>query len=730
MGESATKPGKWQYAMVFYDESGIRKQLVWAVFLISLLAIGGVVAVAYAALATSDADTFAYTSVEDNPRFEKTIALTFDDGPHPVHTPELLKLLKEEDVPATFFLIGSSVVRHPDIARQIVDDGFEIGNHTFTHSEHMADSEARLRNEIISTDRVIRDATGRHAVLFRPPFLEDVDVGEFDGGKLDSIEVRWAEQMGYVVVGANLDTQDWNVSGGDSATIRARLESRLIEGKPMVVIMHDMAGNGATIEALRSFIPEMRARGYTFVPVSAYFGLTPEEVMPPAKQPGLFDYALVGTAKVYIFGGIGLAGLVGLISILGIARMWTIVALRKAYVPIVTRRNAKKPSLSRPPVSILIPAFNEAANIEATLRSVVAAARATDEVIVVDDGSTDTTAAIVRRLCTRYSQIILLQKENGGTKGAALSFGMPFATHDVVICIDADTIVARDSFDMLLDHFHDKRVGAVAGKIYPAHVSSVLSTFQYLEYMQGQNLDKEVMQLGNAIGVVPGAIGAWRKSALAEVGGYSPDTVVEDQDLTLALLAHGWRVVFEPRAKAYTETPDTFASFFKQRSRWVFGTVQCAWKYGGWLFSIQRPALGWIVLPNVIFFNLLVPLLVPIVDGAVIMGLFGWINIWMVLGPFIIFTLFDMWCALEGLAYEKQPVARLIPLVLWQRFFYRYVMAAAIAKSFSRALAGSLVGWGAQERRGECHIALDVVTQVPRLQPSPIAVAVGSITSV
>ncbi|MFZ2886282.1 MAG: bifunctional polysaccharide deacetylase/glycosyltransferase family 2 protein, partial [Minisyncoccia bacterium] len=698
------KPGKWTQQMVFYDRSGFRKHLVIGIFCTILLGAGVYAAIAYFALAHAVAPgTFAYENQEADPRFEKTIALTFDDGPHPEYTREVMALLKQENVPATFFLIGSNVVKHPEVAREIVESGFEIGNHTFTHSEHMADSEARLRRELVSTDQVIRDATGRHAILFRPPFLEDVDVGEFDGGRLESTEVRWAEEMGYVVVGANLDTRDWNVSEGDSETVSARLYERLpTDNRPVVIIMHEHAGAGATIDALRTFIPEMRARGYRFVHVSEYFGLTPAETMPVSEASGLWNAALVSAAKLFVLGGVVLAAIVGIISVLGIVRMWMIVALRKTYVPF-TRRSQGTFEGVRTPLSILIPAYNEAANIEATVRSVLAAASPRDEIIIIDDGSTDNTNAIVRMLCARHSQIILMSKTNGGTKGAALQYALPHAAHEIVVCIDADTIVARDSLDLLVPYFDDPLVAAVAGKIYPTRVHSVLSTFQYLEYMQGQNLDKEVMQLGNAIGVVPGALGAWRKSALVRVDGYSPDTVVEDQDLTIALLAAGYRVHFEPNAKAYTETPDTLGSFFRQRSRWVFGTVQCAWKYRDQLFSVRRPALGWIVLPNLVFFNLFIPLLVPIVDGAVIAGLFGWINIWMVIGPFIIFTLFDMWCALEALAYEKRPVARLVPLVLWQRFFYRYIMAAAIAKSFGRALAGSFVGWGTQTRRGECH---------------------------
>lgn len=708
--------------MVFYDGTGVRKQYVWAIVIATLLLSSGFVAIAYIALTLAPStNRISYDSSHAaDPRFKKTIALTFDDGPDPLYTPALVELLKEEQVPATFFFIGGNILQHPDTARLVVSEGFEIGNHTFTHSENMAASEQRLRNELTATDRVIRDVTGRTAIMFRPPFLEDIDVGEFDGGKIEGDEVRWAEDAGYIVVGANLDTQDWNVEAGESEVILGRLGGRLQEDKPIVIVMHEHAGDGATIEALRTFIPEMKANGYRFVLVSEYFGLTKDHVMPIAPAGTVMDNVLVSAAKTYVLGASTFNWLVMFVSVIGIARMWAIVALRKTYVPLLARRG--KLYADREPISIIVPAYNEEANIEATIRSAFTGLRPRDEILVIDDGSTDSTAGIVRSLQAELGKrLILMQKENGGTKGAALSFAMPHVNHRLILCIDADTIVEPDAFDLMVGHFRDPSVGAVAGKIYPARVRSLISVFQYLEYMQGQNLDKEVYAVGNAIGVVPGALGAWRKSAVMTSGGYSPDTVVEDQDLTLALLSNGWRVRYEPQAKAYTETPDTLRAFFKQRSRWVFGTLQCVWKYRTWLFSLKRPSLGWIILPNVLFFNLLIPVLVPLIDGAVVLGLLGWLNIWMVVGPFIIFTVFDIWCAIEGIAYERTSLYRLIPLVFWQRFFYRYIMAAAIAKSLAVALAGNLVRWGLQTRRGECHTALeDIVGKPSPIQPAQI----------
>lgn len=709
--------------MVFYDRLGIRKQYVWGLALIALLLFAMVVGLVYTALAYAPAaEALSYENRETDAAYAKTVALTFDDGPHPTYTREIIEILKRENVPATFFLIGEHVVSYPETARYILDEGFEIGNHSFTHSEAVQSSEARLRNELIATDRVIRNATGRTPILFRPPMLENIDVGEFDGAKLDDERLRWAEKLGYVVVGANVDTQDWNVSPGQTEVILERIRAGLPEDGPIVVLMHDEGGAGATAEALRTFIPEMKAAGYRFVPVSEYFGLTQDEAMPLAGTASALDMILVGAAKAFVNGISAFNALVLFVSILGLIRLWGILAARRLYVPLFKRRHAR--SSFRPAVSVLVPAYNEEANIEATIRSVFASTNAYDEVIVVDDGSSDTTAEIVRALASEFgTQLMLIQKENGGTKGGALQYALTFARHSIIVCIDADTVIDKDAIARLARHFEDESVGAVAGKVYPARVTSLLGAFQYLEYMQGQNLDKEVFAVGNAIHVVPGALGAWRTSAVRDVGGYSLDTVVEDQDLTLALVAAGYRIIFDTGAAAYTETPATVKQFFRQRSRWVFGTIQCVWKYRSWFFSRVRPSLGFLILPNVVLFNLTIPLLVPILDIGVLLGLTGFVSLASVLLPFLIYTLFDLWCAVEGLAYEKAAPKRLIPLVIWQRFFYRYVLAAAIIQSLGVALAGTFVAWGLQKRRGECHPALQNMRDTgSALTPSPIQI--------
>jgi cellulose synthase/poly-beta-1,6-N-acetylglucosamine synthase-like glycosyltransferase/peptidoglycan/xylan/chitin deacetylase (PgdA/CDA1 family) len=717
--------------MLFFDPTGKRRMYAFLGIVVVLSLVGGIVVVG--SLQLRGPHTYVQAPVVhpdwSNPDFEKTISLTFDDGPHPDYTPTLLDLLEEHHVPATFFLMGEQVVQNPLIARDIVNRGFEIGNHSFTHARSVHESPDRIRREVVATDRAIATITGVTTILYRPPFLTDIGFGTVDGYAVPNANLRTVENIGLMVVGADIDPTDWETTDLVNANeVYAKMLAGVQEGK-RVILLHDHGGEGATIEALRTFIPEMKRQGYRFVPVSRFYGLTREQVMPPTVR-AVSHYPLAVFIVISIIGGLFLGIIGSVLTVITLLRMGVIVTARRFLVPWFTSEHRHEryanddtllihtkhstlrsawPSsfVFREPLAVIIPAHNEAANIEATILSVMSSSITPAQVIVVDDGSTDETPRIVEHLAKEYyPHIKLVQKQNSGSKAGALRYGFEHVEYDIVVCIDADTIIGHQTLERLRVHFADPRVGAVAGKVYPATTTTLIEKLQYLEYVLGQNLDKTVFSLGNAVGIVPGAIGAWRKRAVQEVGGYSTQTVVEDQDLTLALLARDWSVRFEPEALAYTETPSTIQTFFKQRFRWVYGTVQCFYKYESWLFSLSRPWLGFVVLPNILLFNIVFPLLVPVVDGIVVLGLLGFIHAPVRLSTFAIYIALDIWYAGESLMYEKKPPYRLLSLVIVQRFFYRYVMAFALAKSIALALLGTFVGWGALHRRGAAAFAL------------------------
>lgn len=716
--------------MVFFDLSGKRrKNFLIGLFIFIALVWGIIGSIANLISSSTYASAPAHAAIDwSNPAFEKTLALTFDDGPHPLYTPKLVELLEKEGVPATFFLVGENVIRHPIITRSLVEKGFEVGNHSFTHAESVHDSPKRVQAEIVATDHAIAAVTGRASVLYRPPFLLDIGFGEVNGRLVDNEMLRTVEGLGMLPVGSDLDPTDWETASSDDYDVIYEKLVAGVEKGGRVILMHDHGGGGATIDALEDFIPQMKAEGYTFVPVSYYFGLTPEEVMPPLPSP-IFttQYFLTIFLILAVLGGVLLHLLSALVAGITLSRMWTILATRRLVVPrmpprgsLAFEKNIPSTLMNSTPVSVLIPAYNEAANIEATIRSVLSGSRIPEQVIVINDGSVDGTQNVVEKLIGEYgSRLMLLSKRNGGSKANALSFGLTHAIHPIIISIDADTIVGPYTIEHLIAHFTNPRVGAVAGKIYPATTKTIVEKFQYLEYIQGQNLDKEVFSLGSAVGIVPGAIGAWRKSALFEVGGYSDETVVEDQDLTLALLSRGWLVRFEARAVAYTETPSTVYAFFRQRFRWMYGTLQCFFKYQQWFFSRKQPWLGFIVLPNMVIFNIAFPLATPFIDAAIIAALFGLVDAPITISALLLYLALDLWFAGESLIHEAHPRYKYLWYVAPQRWFYRYIIAFTVIKSVIVALSGSLVKWGRHHRRGAAKTAWASVwpNELPLLPP-------------
>lgn len=709
----ATTPG-----MVFFDESGVRK----IVFTILLLLIAAFVFVGIfgSSVYLRDARIFAevsYAPVDwKQAAFDKTITLTFDDGPDPVYTPALMATLTAENVPGTFFLVGEQAIRHPFITRSLVENGFEIGNHSLTHSRDVHRARERIHREIVSTDRILSAITGRSTIFYRPPFLLDNEFGHLESASIDSETMRTIEEVGPIVVGADAGGEDWEATTIlDAETIYTKLVEDVHEGNH-VILLHDPAGHGASVEAIRMFIPAMKAEGYHFVPLSYYFGLTRDQAMP---QVGFGTVISESLLTMLLFaaasGGALLHSLVLVMVVVAIARIWLVIILRRVVTPF--KRNST--GVRNPPasVTVIIPAHNEAANVAATIHSAMSGSITPHQVIVVNDSSTDETPSIVEDLQTTYgSRLVLLQRYGVRSKADALNTALLHATSEIVVCIDADTIFQRHALRRLLRHFADPSIGAVAGKVYPASLRTFFEKLQYLEYVQSQNLDKEVFSLAKAVNIVPGALGAWRKKAIIDAGGYSRDTVVEDQDLTLALLLRDWRIVYEPEAIGFTETPSSARSFFAQRFRWIHGTMQCFRKYEEWFGSIRRARLGYLVLPNILLFNLMIPLAAPLIDLAFILSLFGFFSISIVATTFVFFMIFDLFYAYEGLRLEEKPRYGLLLLIPLQRWMYRYIVAAATAKSVLVATMGTLVTWTVPLRRGTAQSAwasVQVTERVP-----------------
>jgi cellulose synthase/poly-beta-1,6-N-acetylglucosamine synthase-like glycosyltransferase len=362
-----------------------------------------------------------------------------------------------------------------------------------------------------------------------------------------------------------------------------------------------------------------------------------------------------------------------------------------------------------------VPAFNERAVICKTISSVLSSTVADRiKIIVIDDGSSDGTCEIVRENFDD-PRVIVLRKENGG-KSAALNYGIEHTDDEVIVAIDGDTMLLPDAIEKLIAHFVDPTVGAVAGNVVVGNRNNLLTRFQALEYVTSQNLDRRAFELCRAVGVVPGAIGAWRRKALKQAGGYSNNTLAEDADLTLAIQRLGWKIVSEPGALALTEAPESLRSFMKQRFRWMFGNLQVAYKHLDALRETPR-GISLVALPNTLLFQFAFSLLAPIMDALLLLTLLLLAsaaifrtsspdNMLIVLMVYwLVFQAVDLCAALVGIALERRSgYFSLVPLIVLQRFTYRQLLYVTAVRALLAALKGTFVGWGKLVRTGNVAI--------------------------
>jgi len=613
-----------------------------------------------------------------------SIAITFDDGPDPDWTPAILDILKAHGVKATFFLVGQEAERYPEIVGRIVAEGHEIGNHSFTHP-NLAEAPASIvRLELNATQRLIESLTGRSTTLFRPPYNADSNPASLD----EIAPIATAQSLGYLTVLENIDPKDWESSG--KAELLARVKMGRRNGN--VILLHDGGGDrSATVEALPAILDYLKERGDRVVSIGDLLGIDERKIMPPVtaenKTVHLFasglGFQFLHLLQEFLFAFLA-AG-----TILVVARTILIVVLARYYKPPAVHEGGP-----RPDVSVLIPAFNEEKVIAKTLRSLLASDYGGGmEIVVIDDGSSDGTAGAV--LAIDDPRVRLVRQENSG-KAHALQRGVDLTESGILIFVDADTQFEKEALGRLVGPFCDERIGAVSGHARVGNLSTFLARCQDMEYVSGFNLDRRAYAAWNCITVAPGAISAVRRSALLAAGGFSYETLAEDTDLTLSIHKAGYRVAYQSDAIAYTEAPETFATLARQRFRWAYGTMQCAWKHRDIVFNLRFKALGWFSLPGIWIFQFLLVAFSPFIDvlflTSILLG-----HAEDVLPYFLAFLLCDLILAAAAVRIERLPLRKAL-WIIPQRFLYRPLLSYVIWKSLLHAMRGAWVGWGKLQR--------------------------------
>lgn len=639
------------------------------------------------------------TLVHDGDGGPRRVALTFDDGPDPHWTPQILDLLRQYHVHATFFVVGSNAEKYPSLLRRIVNEGHEIGSHTFTHANLAEVPDRQVSLELNATLRVIQNATGYATQLFRPPY--NADSRPENVAELRPLEI--AQGLGYLTVLEQIDPQDWSRPGTDEIVQRVKEQM----GHGSIILLHDAGGNRhETVEALPRILENLQQSGVAVVSLADLLGTTDGQLMPPvaAKENQALAFAVsgVGFWLMRILEN-SVWFLVVTATILVAARTLLILVLALCHW-----RKERPLGNFAPPLSIIVPAYQEGKVIAATLESLLACDYpAPLEILVIDDGSPDHTAAEVRRIAQKDPRVRLLEQPNRG-KAAALENGVAHAENEILVFLDADTHFERDTLRHLVSPLEDERVGAVAGNPRVGNLRSLMAKCQDIEYLVAFNLERRALSHWNAVTVVPGAVSAFRRRAIAEAGGFRHDTLAEDTDLTLAIHEAGWRVDCAPKAIARTEAPETVRTLVKQRFRWALGTMQCVWKHRRQTFSRQNPALGWFSLPGIWVFQVALVATAPLIDLLFIQS--AVMGHWDVVLPyFSVFLVSDLLLALVACRMEGTPLTRAL-WILPMRFIYRPVLSYVIWKAIFAALRGVWVGWGKLDRTGTVSSAASTAT--------------------
>ncbi|MFE3829249.1 bifunctional polysaccharide deacetylase/glycosyltransferase family 2 protein [Streptomyces sp. NPDC059092] len=666
---------------------------------------------------------------------DRTIVLTFDDGPDPEYTAKVLKILNDQDVPGTFFLIGSMISRYPGVVKDMVDQGNEVGVHTFTHVDLSYQSASRVKREIAQTQLALAGAAGITTTLFRAPYSSKNDAIDNESWPI----YQRLGAMGYTSVFIDTDSEDWQEPGVSKIVTWATPK----DGDGAAVLFHDAGGDRTeTLKALPRYIKKMKAKGYTFTTVSGAQRTDQQAAQSsdeqtgtapggdgPATQPGTAaqqgSVAPPGSAAsgvdveqmahrkatgAILWEGKALIAAVAVAEwsvpglATGLAVVGVAVMVRFGLMLVLARRHHRQRSRRRftwgppvyEPVSVIVPAYNEKECIANTLRSLAASTHPI-EIVVVDDGSTDGTAEIAESL--GLPNVRVIRQENAG-KSAALNNGVRQAAYDIVVMMDGDTVFEPDTVRELVQPFGDERVGAVAGNAKVGNRDTVIGAWQHIEYVMGFNLDRRMYDLLRCMPTIPGAIGAFRRQAVLEAGGMSEDTLAEDTDITIALHRAGWRVVYAEHARAWTEAPASVGQLWRQRYRWSYGTMQALWKHRGSVVD-KGPSgrFGRVGMPLVVLFQIVTPVFAPLIDVFTVYAMV-FVDFKASLLAWLAVLLVQLLCAAYAFRLDKEKYRYLLMMPL-QQIAYRQLMYLVLIHSSVTALTGGRLRWQKLKRTGE-----------------------------
>jgi poly-beta-1,6-N-acetyl-D-glucosamine synthase len=401
----------------------------------------------------------------------------------------------------------------------------------------------------------------------------------------------------------------------------------------------------------------------------------------------LLEYAIIDALVIFLF--------------ILLVRYFAILILAYLYLNQYTFKPTKE---FFPFVSIIVPVFNEEKVVADSVKSLLDLNYSNYEIIIVNDGSTDSTREVAEQLVGyqkgRYSdiKISLIDKPNGG-KSKALNAGVRFSKAEFVLCMDGDSQLSPDSLKLAVRHFIDPEIGAVAGNVKVINRGKFFTDLQALEYIEGLNMARSAQSFVSLVNIIPGPIGLFRKKAIEGAGYYSSDTFAEDADLTLKILASGWKIYYEPNSVSFTEAPVKLHQLMKQRYRWTRGILQSIRKHKKLMINPTINFGDTLILWTMFYEALIWPtmniaanlffMIAAIVFGFTSLIFFWWAGL----------ALLDLITALYCITVEKEEF-RLVWYAIIYRMFFILVIDICKAMSTIEEFLGIRMSWGKLERVG------------------------------
>lgn len=622
-----------------------------------------------------------------------SLILAFDGLPGSTDVGPVIASLAEHRVQASFFVTLSGLLQRRGSALALAAAGHVLGLRLAPplpdRPESLLAARMRLNAAQLYLTRVFKAPA--HMVMLRP------GSGQPSYSRNAFLAEAELLQRGLILIQSAFDAP---LDPFDSQEFVDRILREGDARQTQVITLDLREASAAVTAALPGLLTRLKGDGFGFVmpqAVALSGDLSPVQ-LPEGRATDALAFPVVG----FFLYGLATVFFVMLV----ISAVFSVIYI---VLSLVRRPGVAIDPDFTPPVSVVIPAFNEEKVIAACLASVLRSDYPDLRVYVVDDGSTDRTAEMVARTAAGDPRVQLLQEENAG-KWHAANLAIGHIDTPILVAADADSIFLPDTIRWLVQPFKDEEVGAVAGLVEVGNRVNLLSDFQHQEYMVTQNVLRRAHEFFDGILVVPGAVGAWRTRAVREGGGFSGETITEDADLTVAVHRAGYRVRFQENARSITEAPVSIRAFLRQRLRWQLGMLQVSWKHRKVITS--GLPVGFSVVDSIWFGP--VSLMLAILDDLLLLTVMGTFLYATVLQepipggelPVLIFTSYLIMTGVEALRtltafwlegrFELKTLL-LIPLL---RFGYRQLLYVTALRGLFRALAGHPTGWYKLDRTG------------------------------